>query len=108
MEAVANTFAQKLESKWLRIMVVVVDDDDGCCWSLLAALVLGPGVPWLAALLWLFLAVVGCCCWWLFAGPGRLWLFLAISGRHGSGLCFLGSPLYLGCCCLLLPEMARK
>ena len=47
----------------------------GCCWLLLAALVLGPGVPWLAALLWFFLAVVGCCCWLLFAGPGRLWLF---------------------------------
>ena len=28
VEAVANTFAQKLESKWLRIMVVVDDDDD--------------------------------------------------------------------------------
>ena len=74
----------------------------GCCWLLLAALVLGPGVPWLAALLWLFLAVVGCCCWWLFAGPGRLWLFLAISGRHGSGLGWPGSPLCLECCSLLL------
>ena len=28
MEAVANTFAQKLESKWLRIMVVDDDGDD--------------------------------------------------------------------------------
>ena len=44
----------------------------GCCWLLLAALVLGPGVPWLTALLWLFLAVVGCSYGLLFAGPGRL------------------------------------